>query len=241
MSDQTFHTTSINLIIIGKLQSTFTHWQEKIPSYVDITYLSEKELHSFHSDKDITFIIANFEELSPSAQPILLDNHQLGKTQFLHLITDRTFENIGFNKILYTYKSNNQLSLPIIKQNILGTLSTISKQDEVNIDIQDMKNILGGNSRNYFTFGFGKKNDEHSKIDKAIKMAFSTTENISQAYGIICNITTDSELSLTEYDKIINLIYEKVRDDTTIIFGTTINTYLTDTIWIDVWYTTEER
>lgn len=240
MSNQTFHKTSISLIIIGELQSTFTHWQEKIPSYVDITYLSEKELHSFHLDKDVTFIIANFEELSPSAQSILLDN-QLGKNQFLHLITDRTFENIGFNKILYTYKSNNQLSLPMIKQNILGTLSTISKQDEVNVDIQDIQNILGGNSKNHFTFGFGKENDEHSKIDTAINMAFSSAENISQAYGIICNITTDSELSLTEYDKIIDLIYEKVRDDTTIIFGTTINTHLTDTIWIDIWYTTEER
>lgn len=241
MSNQTLHKTSISLIIIGELQSTFTHWQEKIPSYVDITYLSEEELHSFHSDKDITFTIANFEELSSSAQSILLEHHQLGKTQFLYLITDKAVENIDFNKIIYTYKSNNQLSLPMIKQNILGTLSTISKQDEINIDIQDIQNILGGNSRNHFTFGFGKKNDEHSKIDKAINMAFPSAENISQAYGIICNITTDSELSLTEYDKIIDLIYEKVRDDTTIIFGTTINTHLTDTIWIDIWYTTEER
>lgn len=241
MSNQTFHETSISLIIIGELQSTFAHWQEKIPSYVDITYLSEKDLHSFHSDKDITFIIANFEELLPSAQSILLERHQLGKIQFLYLITDKTFENIDFNKVIYTYKSNDQRSLPMIKQNILGILSTISKQDEINIDIQDIKNILGGNSKNYFTFGFGKKNDEHSKIDKAIKMVFSTTESISQAYGIICNITTDSELSLTEYDKIIGLIYEKVRNDTTIIFGTIINTRLTDTIWIDIWYTTEER
>lgn len=235
MTNEITNKPYITLIVIGELKSIFVNWDKQLQDHIEIIYLTEEAMKTFHSEKELSFIVADFDKLSVETQKLLLEKNNLGAFQFLCLISQQEIVNSEWEKAVFTYSPDNSLTPHLIKQNILGVLNMMSEQNIINIDLADIITVLAGWEKSYFGFGIGKEKGQISKAKMAVEQAFSSLPQNAPIKSVIYNIESGADLSLDDFNEIHNLILERVSEEATIILGTILNQKLTNTIWLDVW------
>lgn len=229
----------VSVIIIGELTPLLREWSGIINDEIEVVYLSEEDLFSFRTDKKINFIISDFCRLSISARYFLLKNDKLGEYQILYLFTNQEIFSIDEAKMIYTYPVNSESSIYLIQNNIRGMLGSLVGPHLIPINIREFKYLFGHiGCKPAFTFGIGKGKEYDSRAKKSVEVALCNIKDINEAKGILLNITPGNDFSINEYNQINDLIFEKVRDDATIIVGVNMDNTLENILFLDVWYRT---
>ncbi len=122
----------------------------------------------------------------------------------------------------------------VLKQGIQSITDLITTVGEINIDFADVKTIF--NYTGKACMGIGEANGE-SRLVKAVKQAIENplTENdISNARGVIFNVTGGEDLGLSEINDAIKIINDTVNTEANIMFGTVIKPELKDNTIVTV-------
>jgi len=110
----------------------------------------------------------------------------------------------------------------------------ITRPGLINLDFADIKSIMS--NAGSALMGVGEASGEN-KIQKAIQEAIESPLveiDIDGAKGILINITGGPDLTMNEVETVATAIHEKTSPDAHIIFGTSIDKDLKDTIKVTV-------
>jgi cell division protein FtsZ len=110
----------------------------------------------------------------------------------------------------------------------------ITRPGLINLDFADIKSIMS--NAGSALMGVGEASGE-DKIQKAISEAIDSPLveiDIDGAKGILVNITGGPDLTMNEVEKVASAIHEKTASNANIIFGTSIDKDLKDTIKVTV-------
>lgn len=143
------------------------------------------------------------------------------------------FENIG-KGILFA-KAYSQVKMPIY-QSIELISKFIRVSQLINIDLADLKVIMGNGSLGFIGEGVGT-GDMNERAQQAIDQAFSfplTNNSINEAENILFNITGGKDLGMDEIDNVANIITQSAHKDANIKFGVTTDEAMTGKIRVSV-------
>lgn len=122
----------------------------------------------------------------------------------------------------------------ILRQGIQGISDLITAPGVINLDFADVKTIMSDQGEGLMGIGVG--NGENRATDAA-KMAISSPlleRPIDGAKGIIINVTGNEDLGLFEIQDAAQVITEAADPDANIIWGTSVDPDLDDTVKITV-------
>lgn len=122
----------------------------------------------------------------------------------------------------------------ILRQGIQGISDLITAPGVINLDFADVKTIMSDQGEGLMGIGVG--NGENRATDAA-KMAISSPlleRPIDGAKGIIINVTGNEDLGLFEIQEAAQVITEAADPDANIIWGTSVDPDLDDTVKITV-------
>lgn len=123
------------------------------------------------------------------------------------------------------------------KNCIQGITDLINRPGMINVDLDDVRCIMGGMGRGVI----GSGEDSGSDKMRAIRATKAALENpllaaidLKQASGFLVNITAGLDLSLGEFSEVGNLIEERVSQYANIVIGTVIEPEMSTGIKISV-------
>jgi cell division protein FtsZ len=122
----------------------------------------------------------------------------------------------------------------VLSQGVQGISDLITVPGLVNVDFADVKAIMSNAGTTLM--GIGIASGDH-RAQKAAEQAINSPlleVNIEGARGILFNITGSKSLTMGEVNQAANLITRAADPDANIIFGTTINEGLKDSLKISV-------
>ena len=120
-------------------------------------------------------------------------------------------------------------------QSVQGISDLITEPGEINIDFADVKTIMKGKGDALIGLGFGE--GENRAVDAA-KLAISNplleNASIDGAKSVLVNLAGGDNLTLQEYQDVVELITSNCADDALIIAGQSYNQSLGDRIKVTV-------
>ena len=123
---------------------------------------------------------------------------------------------ISFNEVVC---SEEQIKL---SQNVLESIvDLLTKSGFVNLDFEDMKAILQNTGTAFLGTG-SAEGDNRAKV-AALQAINMCGEEIKKAKRILLNITTGSEVSLSEMANVAEILEENTSPDTAVIWGHVID------------------
>lgn len=123
----------------------------------------------------------------------------------------------------------------VLRQGVQGISELITEPGEINIDFADVKTIMNG--RGDALMGIGEGYGDNRAVDaatNAINNPLLEDAQIEGAKGILVNVTGGEDLSLSEYEEVVNIITANADDDAMIIPGQAINPDMEDRIKVTV-------
>ncbi len=123
----------------------------------------------------------------------------------------------------------------VLRQGVQGISELITEPGEINIDFADVRTIMNG--RGDALMGIGVGHGENRAVDaatNAINNPLLEDARIEGAKGILVNVTGGEDLSLSEYEEVVNIITANADDDATIIPGQAIKPEMEDEIKVTV-------
>lgn len=123
----------------------------------------------------------------------------------------------------------------VLRQGVQGISDLITVPGVINIDFADVRTIMQGQGDALMGIGIG--GGDNRAVDaatNAINNPLLEDARIEGAHGILVNVTGDDNMSLTEYEEVLQIITTSASDDAMIICGTSINDTLDDEIRVTV-------
>jgi len=123
----------------------------------------------------------------------------------------------------------------VLRQGVQGISELITEPGEINIDFADVRTIMNG--RGDALMGIGVGHGENRAVDaatNAINNPLLEDAQIEGAKGILVNVTGGEDLSLSEYEEVVNIITANADDDATIIPGQAIRAEMEDEVKVTV-------
>ncbi len=123
----------------------------------------------------------------------------------------------------------------VLRQGVQGISELITEPGEINIDFADVRTIMNG--RGDALMGIGVGHGENRSVDaatNAINNPLLEDAQIEGAKGILVNVTGGDDLSLSEYEEVVNIITANADDDAIIIPGQAIRTEMEDEVKVTV-------
>ena len=133
--------------------------------------------------------------------------------------------------LLETFKLTDEVLLQAVK----GISDLVNVPGLINLDFSDIKTVM--RDKGMALMGRGSSNGSN-RVEKALKLAISSPLlsglSIQGATGIIVNVTADSSLSLSEFQKASSFITDMADPSADIIVGTVIDESMKDQLSITV-------
>ncbi|MDE0228815.1 MAG: cell division protein FtsZ [Spirochaetaceae bacterium] len=123
----------------------------------------------------------------------------------------------------------------VLRQGVQGISDLITVPGVINIDFADVRTIMQGQGDALMGIGIG--GGDNRAVDaatNAINNPLLEDARIEGAHGILVNVTGDDDMSLTEYEEVLQIITTNASDDAMIICGTSVNDTLEDEIRVTV-------
>jgi cell division protein FtsZ len=121
----------------------------------------------------------------------------------------------------------------VLRQGVQGISDLITKHGEINIDFADVRTIMKG--RGDALMGVGIGTGDNRAVDAAthaIHNPLLEDTNIEGAQGILVNVTGGPDLSLSEYEEILNIVNSSADPNVLIIAGMAIDEALGDAVQV---------
>jgi cell division protein FtsZ len=123
----------------------------------------------------------------------------------------------------------------VLRQGVQGICDLITLPGLINLDFADVRTIMEGSGTALMGIGFssGTENRAREAAERALRSPLIDTE-LGAARGILLSIAGGDDLTLLEVNEAAEVIRQTATDETTIIFGATIDDRLTGQVWVTV-------
>lgn len=130
----------------------------------------------------------------------------------------------------------------VLYQGVQGISELITEPGEINIDFADVKTVMKGKGDALMGIGFGEgSNRAIDAAKEAISNPLLENASIDGAKSVLVNLAGSDNLTLQEYQDVVELITANCPDDALIIAGQAYNPELGDRIKVTVVATGFER
>jgi cell division protein FtsZ len=117
-----------------------------------------------------------------------------------------------------------QIADDVLRQGVQGISELITEPGEINIDFADVRTVMKGRGDALMGIGLG---EGERRAEEAAKQAINNplleNANIEGAKGILVNISGGDDLTLQEYQDVVEIITENADEDALIIAGQSYN------------------
>ncbi|HYK08827.1 MAG TPA: cell division protein FtsZ [Candidatus Eisenbacteria bacterium] len=120
----------------------------------------------------------------------------------------------------------------VLTQGVQGISDLITVPGLINVDFADVRSIMTNAGSSLMGIGTGTGENRAQVAARAAVSSPLLEINMEGARGVLFNITGGQDMSMTEVDEAARIISEAADPDANIIFGTTIDEELKDTIKI---------
>src|SRR5579872_1191318 len=120
----------------------------------------------------------------------------------------------------------------VLTQGVQGISDLITVPGLINVDFADVKSIMSNAGSSLMGIGTGTGENRAQMAARAAVSSPLLEINMEGARGVLFNITGGPDMSMTEVDEAARIISEAADPDANIIFGTTIDNDLRDTVKI---------
>lgn len=123
----------------------------------------------------------------------------------------------------------------VLRQGVQGISDLITRPGMINIDFADVKTIMNGQGDALMGIGVG--NGENRAVDaatNAINNPLLEDARIEGAKGLLVNVSSGLDFSLSEYEEVMSIITANADDDALIIAGTAIDELMEDEVKVSV-------
>ena len=123
----------------------------------------------------------------------------------------------------------------VLRQGVQGICDLITLPGLINLDFADVRTIMEGSGTALMGIGFssGSENRAREAAERALRSPLIDAE-LRGARGILLSIAGGDDLTLLEVNEAAEFVRQIATDDTTIIFGATIDERLTGQVWVTV-------
>ncbi len=115
----------------------------------------------------------------------------------------------------------------VLRQAVQGISDLITTSGLINVDFADVKAVMS--ERGMAMMGIGISSGDNRAVEaatKAISSPLLEEIDISNAKGVLVNISGSSNMTMDEFDTASRIIHEKVHEDANIIVGLVIDAEL---------------
>ena len=128
-----------------------------------------------------------------------------------------------------------RLADDVLRQGVQGISDLITVPGVINIDFADVRTIMQGQGDALMGIGTGTGDSRAGDAaTSAINNPLLEDARIEGAQGILVSVTGDDDMSLTEYEEVLEIITESASDNAMIICGTTTDATLSEEIRVTV-------
>ena len=120
----------------------------------------------------------------------------------------------------------------VLTQGVQGISDLITVPGLINVDFADVRAIMSNAGSSLMGIGTGTGENKAQLAARAAVSSPLLEINMEGARGVLFNITGGPDMSMTEVDEAARIISEAADPDANIIFGTTIDNELKDTVKI---------
>lgn len=130
----------------------------------------------------------------------------------------------------------------VLYMGVQGISELITEPGEINIDFADVRTVMKGKGDALMGIGFGEgANRAVDAARQAINNPLLENASIEGAKSVLVNLSGSDNLTLQEYQDVVELVTDKCSDDALIIAGQAFNPELGDRIKVTVVATGFER
>ncbi len=123
----------------------------------------------------------------------------------------------------------------VLRQGVQGISELITEPGEINIDFADVRTVMKGRGDALMGIGVGQGDSRASDAaNSAINNPLLENARIEGAKGILVNVTGGDNLTLKEYQDVVEIITSNADDDALIIAGQSYNPDYSDKIKVTV-------
>ena len=123
----------------------------------------------------------------------------------------------------------------LLMRAIKGITEIITKPGLVNLDFNDVKTIMKG--AGVAMIGLGESDSNKNRVEEAIDAAINSPlidVDISEATGVLVNITGGNNMSISEAERVASVIQSRVSPNARIIWGAAVDPELGDAVRVMV-------
>ncbi len=123
----------------------------------------------------------------------------------------------------------------VLVRAIKGITELITKPGLVNLDFNDIKTIMKG--AGVAMIGLGESDSNKNRVEEAIDAAINSPlidVDISEATGVLVNITGGNNMSISEAERVASVIQSRVSPNARIIWGAAVDPELGDAVRVMV-------
>lgn len=123
----------------------------------------------------------------------------------------------------------------VLRDAILGIANLITIPGEINLDFADINTIMRGKGEAFIGIGEGKgENMAVDAITNALCNKIQDNTDITGATGIIINITSGPDFSITDLEKILNLVRSNADENVNLIYGQRVDETMKERVSITI-------
>jgi len=128
-----------------------------------------------------------------------------------------------------------QIADDVLRQGVQGISELITEPGEINIDFADVRTVMKGRGDALMGIGIGEgENRAVDAANTAINNPLLENARIEGAKGILVNLAGGDDLTLKEYQDVVEIITQNADDDALIIAGQAYNPELGDRLKVTV-------
>jgi len=118
----------------------------------------------------------------------------------------------------------------VLMRSIKGITEMITKPGLINLDFADLKTIMRGGG--VAMIGLGESEGDNKAVDAVVEAINSPLleVDISEAKGALVNVIGGEDMTISEAEKVVEEIYQRIDPNARIIWGTTIDPSLKNSI-----------
>ena len=123
----------------------------------------------------------------------------------------------------------------VLRDAILGIANLITIPGEINLDFADINTIMRGKGEAFIGIGEGKgENMAVDAITNALCNKIQDNTDITGATGIIINITSGPDFSMTDLEKILTLVRSNADENVNLIYGQRVDESMKERVSVTI-------
>ena len=123
----------------------------------------------------------------------------------------------------------------VLRDGILGIANLITIPGDINLDFADINSIMRGKGEAFIGIGAGKgENMAVDAITNALCNKIQENTDITGATGIIINITSGPDFTMTDLEKILNLVRSNADENVNLIYGHRIDETMKERVSVTI-------